>query len=351
MSLLADWQLSGPLLILWPFRDDVWREQGLPAQQQLIDIYQRFSAITATVPPVLFGVHPDNLAQAKKLLPSDAGLIAIRYNDAWSRDIGPLWVRSTATQVIAHGFQFSAWHGLYPDMVDDQAFASRLAECLRLPLQTHRQFVLEGGAISTDGAGSAIVHSASVKRNNANWTLAEMAVYLHQHLNLQRILWLDFANPHDETGGHADNHAQFLAEDTIVCSLPAEDSELFAAYAAQLEKIRSWRRPNQQPYRIVILPQPEPVVVESLEFSSVRAAVGVLPRGQQPLLASYVNFVRHGNIVLLPQFGCADDQRALEILATAAPQLTILPVPVTELIKAGGAIHCMTLPLPYWPSE
>src|SRR5690554_2948666 len=301
MSLLADWQLSGPLLILWPFRDDVWREQGYPAQQQLIDIYRRVMAIKPISSSIVFGIHPSVQAQAEQVLPVDSRRIILRYNDAWSRDIGPLWVASDADAMTAHCFQFSAWHGLYPDMADDQAFAGRLAERLQVPSQSHPNFVLEGGAISTDGAGTAIVHHASVARNNPAWTRTEIANFLCEQLRLQRIYWLNFANPNDETGGHADNHAQFLTEDTIVCSLPAENSELYPAYTQQLASIRRWRRPNNQPYHVVVLPQPEPVAVIPAEFNSVRAVAGVLPRGKQPLLASYVNFVRHGDIVLLPQ--------------------------------------------------
>lgn len=338
MSLLADWQLSGPLLVLWPFRDDVWRDNGLPAQQQLLSLGDKC--------PLLVGVHPAVQQQAVPMIAPTLNWLSLRYNDAWPRDIGPLWVQDS-NQVVAHGFRFSAWHGLYPDTQDDQVFAANLSQQLGIPFKAHSNLVLEGGAISTDGCGVAVVHGVSVMRNNPQWSRSDIDAYLKQQLKLSHIYWLDFAHPADETGGHADNQVQFLAEDTIACAMPAKQSALYAEFEQQLATIKSWRNAQGEPYKIVILPQPEAIAPIRAEYQSVRAVAGVLPRGQRPLLASYVNFVRGPNYVLLPQFQLAEDQVALETIQAAQPELTIIPVPADEFIKAGGAIHCMTLGLPH----
>src|SRR5690554_546967 len=118
MSLVADWHLSGPLLCLWPFRDDVWREHGVPAQRQLLALWEQLSPHY----PILFGVRPELFKAVRQQLPSELALFSTRYNDAWPRDIGPLWCYSDRTQITAHTFSFSAWHGLYPDYRDDQKF-------------------------------------------------------------------------------------------------------------------------------------------------------------------------------------------------------------------------------------
>lgn len=340
MSLLADWQLSGPLLALWPFRDDVWRDNGRPAQQQLMALAARLQDNTSNQ-QLLFGVHPNISCEPV----SQQTLLQIRYNDAWPRDIGPLWVREN-NHVVGHGFKFSAWHGLYPDTQDDQAFAAQLCQQLGVAFRAHPNLVLEGGAISTDGAGVAVVHGVSVMRNNPQWTRSDIETYLIQHLKLSHVYWLDFAHPADETGGHTDNQVQFLAEDIVACAMPSSSSALFEHYQRQLNAIKSWRNVNGQPYNIVVLPQPEALTPIASEYQSVRAVPGVFPRGQRALLASYVNLVRGANYVLLPQFELAEDTEALATLRAALPSVTVIPVLANEFIKAGGAIHCMTLSLP-----
>lgn len=341
MSLLADWELNGPLLTLWPFRNDVWRNNGEPAQRQLL----QFAELIQPYQNIVIGVHPDKYDSVRQCISNQFSLIPLRYDDAWPRDIGPLWSRGEQQTPMAHGFKFSAWHGLYPNFHDDQLFAERLARQQGITYRAHN-LVFEGGAISTDGAGTAVIHGVSVTRNNPTWSRVDIELYLKAELQLSNLYWLSFAHPADETGGHADNQVQFLDANTIVVSLPDAASPYIEDYAKQLKLVRSWRNANGEPYKVVVLPQPEAIVPVLSEYQSVRKRPGVLARGEGPLLASYVNFVRVGELVLVPQFGLDSDTEALSVLRRAAPQLTVIGAAADEFIKAGGALHCMTLPTP-----
>lgn len=342
MMLLADWQLTGPLLTLWPFRNDVWREHGQPAQRQLIAFAEQLQSHH----PLWFGIHPTQLEAAQRVLPDYIPCLPIAYNDAWARDIGPLWTQHRGTgRLIAHGFQFSAWHGLYPDFRDDQLFAEAFAQRCHVSFKYHAM-VLEGGAITTDGAGTAIVHGASILRNNSRWSRPELTHFFAEQLGLQQVFWLDFAHPADETGGHVDNQIQFLTADTLVLSMPRPDGLYVEHYQAQLERAQSWRNCAGQSYRIIQVPQPEPIQPVAAEYVSIQPSKDVFPRGVHPLLASYVNFVRVGDVVVVPTFGIDSDADALAALRNAAPELTVIGVAADEFIKAGGALHCMTLHTP-----
>jgi len=341
MSLLADWELNGPLLTLWPLRNDVWRDNGEPAQRQLL----QFAELIQPYQNIVIGVHPDKYDSVRQRISNQFSLIPLRYDDAWPRDIGPLWVRNEKQTLVANGFKFSAWHGLYPNFHDDQLFAERLAHHFDVPCRAH-DLVFEGGAISTDGAGTAVIHSVSVTRNNPTWSEVEIEAYLKAELQLSNLYWLHFAHPADETGGHADNQAQFLDANTIVVSLPNAASPLADDYANQLNQVRRWTNTSGRPYKVIVLPQPEVIAPVASEYRTIREQVGVLPRGKAPLLASYVNFVRAGKVVLVPQFGLDTDAEALSILRHAAPDLTVIGAAADEFIKAGGALHCMTLPTP-----
>ncbi|WP_369742511.1 agmatine deiminase family protein [Pseudidiomarina sp. PP-1MA] len=344
MGLLADWQQQQMLLLLWPYRDDVWRLQGRPAQQQLRQLVQ----LAAPYCNIFVGCHPTQLEYARTQLPATVELLALNYDDAWARDITPLYTAPQwggSEQLFAHGFQFTAWHGLYPDFQQDQAFAKQLARRLCQRFIAH-DLVLEGGAITTDGAGTAIVHQASVQRNNPQWTLVAIEAYLKQQLQLQQIVWLRWANPLDETGGHVDNHAQFIAPDTLVTSLPQPSSPWYQHYAAQLEQLRQLTNVCGKPYHILVLPQPAAIVPEPDEFASIRRQPGVKVRGTTPLLASYVNLVNLAQCMLVPQFGLPSDAEALQIMQQWAGKRPVLAAAADEFIKAGGGLHCMTATIP-----
>ena len=59
---------------------------------------------------------------------------------------------------------------------------------------------------------------------------------------------------------------------------------------------------------------------------------------------------RFGWLVLVPVYGCAQDERAKSILAEHFPGRRVVGIPTLSVTEEGGAIHCVTqqqpLPLP-----
>lgn len=332
MQVRADWQLTGPLLALWPFRQDVWRQQGRPAQQQLLQLLQTIQPHH----PVLLAVPPALYACVRRQLGPEIPLIMLPYNDAWPRDFGPFWLHHEPTaRTRAVQFDFHAWQGLYPDYQADQRFAGALTRllCCSLSKQT---LVLEGGAITTNGDGVAIANAVSVQRNNPAMRLSQISAQLTKQLGLRHIFWLHDAHPADETGGHIDNQIQFADSRTLVHALAPE---VLLSLQQQLTAVGLH-------YRWLGLPMAQIVQPNRHEFHSVARRKGVLVRGQRPLLASYVNFIRVADALLLPQFGLPTDQPALTTLQQQLPELQVIGVAADEFIKAGGGPHCLTLNIP-----
>ncbi|KFZ30284.1 hypothetical protein IDSA_11055 [Pseudidiomarina salinarum] len=343
--LLADWQLKGPLLALWPARADVWREQGVPAQRQLLELLLTVQPFH----PVVLGVTPRELTRARASVPAAVPLFPISYNDAWPRDIGPLWCQPAFQQSpVAQGFGFNAWGGLYQDHQHDRQFARGLARQLGIGYQADK-LVLEGGAVSHDGQGTLIVHSRSVMRNNPGLRKTQIEHKLKQLLGVQQIHWLNWAHPDDETGGHVDNQMLFADEDSLVCACPPKESAFYDAYLKETDAVRQLRNSRGQCYRIIELPQPEPLWLPAERFITVRRQAGVRRRGDQAILPSYVNFIRLPRAILVPQFGLDTDSEALATMRQAFPQLQVSGVAASEFIMAGGGPHCMTLNLPQSP--
>ena len=67
------------------------------------------------------------------------------------------------------------------------------------------------------------------------------------------------------------------------------------------------------------------------------------------LPASYANFYIGNEIVAVPAFGRAEDERACGILASLFPSRRTVPVDCTALAVGFGALHCLTQQLPAVP--
>ena len=65
------------------------------------------------------------------------------------------------------------------------------------------------------------------------------------------------------------------------------------------------------------------------------------------LAASYVNFYISNHGVVVPQFGDANDRKAVDILKGLFPGRTVYPVPARAVLVGGGNIHCITQQIPY----
>ncbi|MDX1706098.1 MAG: agmatine deiminase family protein [Pseudidiomarina sp.] len=328
-------------MALWPTRADVWREQGRPAQQQLIELLLAVQSFH----PVLLGATPRDLVRVRANVPAEIPLLPINYNDAWPRDIGPLWCQPPSSGLVAQGFGFTAWGGLYQEHQHDRQFARGLARQLAVRYQADA-LVLEGGAITHDGQGTVIVHARSVARNNPQLRRAQLEYKLKQLLDVKQVHWLEWAHPADETGGHVDNQMLFADERSLVCACPPPESPFYRHYQSTIDAVRQLRGGDGRPYRIIELPQPGPLALPPEYFVTVRRHVGVRRRGELPVLPSYVNFIRLPQAILVPQFGLASDKQALTTMRSAFPELQVSGIAASEFIMAGGGPHCMTLNLP-----
>lgn len=339
--LLADWQLEGPLLALWPCRRDVWRgvdrqPEFAPAQQQLLQLLRAVQHYH----PVYLAVHPLWYGRVARTV-SDLPLIPLSYDDAWARDIAPLWM-SKHNQLRARAFRFDAWHGLYPEVSRDNAFALRLA--LQLGLRCDSDgLVIEGGMIVTNGRGLGLIHRRSLLRNNPKLSWGQLSVRLKRQLGLHTLIGLDWAHWADETGGHMDNYAQFIDSNTLAYVQDLAEQELGVIFLAAIQQAF---QAQQQPLNLVKLPKLELLSAASYPLVDVQRRKGVLARQHKAILASYANFIRYKDLLVVPQFGLPADATASSCFLQSNAELLQLTTPAREFIAAGGGPHCLTVNLP-----
>lgn len=343
----AEFEPHSGTYLLWPTRADNWREQGVPAQRAMVALANAL----AKFEPVTLGFSGRHAPVATDIDPTIM-LWPVEYDDIWVRDTGPLWRLDAANKMTALDFRFNSWGGLFNSASNDDAVARQVA--VREGRESVRsELVLEGGAIITDGQGTFFVTEESVLIDNRNPGLsrATVEVELRRMLGAQQFVWLPQGLAHDESGGHIDNICAFADRSTLL--VVATDDNRHPSYQRVQEAraaLHSARSVNGSPYRIIDVPLPGPTEISATEARGFAAAEGTIKRAAgTPLAPSHVNFYVANGVVVVPTFGCATDNAALEIIAKAFPNRRIIAVPSREFLLGGGAVHCVTRDIPAIP--
>lgn len=264
-------------------------------------------------------------------------LFLVPSNDSWVRDHGPITLY-TDTQLRLLDFRFNGWGGKYPHELDNRvsralhaagAFGSTPIESL--------DWVLEGGSIETDGAGTLLTTRQCLlsPKRNPDFDEAHWERLLKQHFGLEQVLWLSHGHLEgDDTDGHIDTLARFCDAHTIayVQCRDRQDSHYEPLQAMERE-LQGFCDSHARPYRLVPLPLPASIYDED---------------GRR-LPATYANFLIINDALLMPTYRDPLDELACEIIAGCFPGRSIIPIDALPLIRQNGSIHCATMQLPAFP--
>jgi agmatine deiminase len=342
----AEFEPHEQCLMLWPERADNWRERAVPAQAA----YAAVAAAIRRFESVSVGVSPGELPQAEpQLAASGASVLALAHDDSWMRDVGPTFVAREGRPLRGVHWRFNAWGGLYSPCDLDQAVAARVLEGqargrYRAPL------VLEGGAIHVDGEGTALATEECVLNTNRNpeMTRERLEVVLRDYLGVSHVIWLGRGVFADETGGHIDNLACFVAPGKVVLHWTDDRSD--PQHPISLE---AWERLNDardalgRRLEVTRLPMPGPLFMTEEEARGLEPSAVIKPRhAGDRLSASYVNFYFANGGIVMPLLDRRTDAAAAQCLQRLCPQRQVIGVPAREILLGGGGIHCITQQVP-----
>jgi agmatine/peptidylarginine deiminase len=332
----AEWEPQAGVMLTWPHAGTDWGER-------LSGVFAVFTEIGLAVAQreSLLSVCCSTAHAAdvrSRLLAAGAPAGRLRFcvapsNDSWARDHGPLTTLADDRATL-HDFVFNGWGGKFAARLDS-AIARRLYEQQVFPANDMREhdFVLEGGALETDGERTLLATRSSIIDTDRNPGCNQSTVerQLRDSLGLERFLWLahgDIAG--DDTDGHIDTLARFADPQTILyTSAPVGDRD-HGGLAAMERELQGLRTGSGQRYRLLRLP-----------FAGVHqdAAGRRLP-------ATYANFLIVNDAVLLPTYGVAQDMEAIAIVQGAFPGRQVLPIDCREIIRQNGSLHCLTMQFP-----
>lgn len=334
-----EWFPQAGIQLTWPHAQTDWADM----LQEITGLYIRLAFEIATRECLLI-VTPD-ISAVKKLLDEQLPHRAtqqIHYfqcptNDTWARDHGFLSVL-TPQGIEFLDFRFNGWGEKFPAEKDNQ-INRHLAEATPALLQGNYvdclDFVLEGGSIETDGAGTLLTTSTCLLNPNRNPKLdkATIETLLKQRLGVGHFLWLDHGFlAGDDTDSHVDTLARLCPNNTIAYTQCTNPSDIhYKALQAMEQQLKSFRTSQNEPFRLVPLPLPRPLYD---------------PQGQR-LPATYTNFLILNSAVLCPSYDSPEtDEAAKAALTKAFPSREIISLDARPLVCQHGSIHCATMQFP-----
>jgi agmatine deiminase len=277
-----------------------------------------------------------------------------RTNRGWTRDFAPIFVKRNAERepLAAINFRFNGW-AKYSDWPLDHHASEQMVRYLKFPAWrptrvtaslrpsrlkpgagSPKPVVLEGGSIDVNGRGLLLTTEecllSATQQRNPGLARDDLELVFADYLGSEKVLWLERGIAGDDTHGHIDDLARFVAPDTIVTAVERNRDDVnHGPLAINLQRLRAATDQRGRRLNIVELPMP----------------ASVFFRGRR-LPASYANFYIANRLVLAPVFNDRHDRLALNILADLFPDREIIPIYCGDLIWGLGAIHCMTMQQP-----
>jgi agmatine deiminase len=317
-----EWAPHDWVWIGFPSHPDLWEEDLSRARGEVIDFARAVQAGGAGERVILVAADAEAAEAAAAMAGPGIEVITQRFGDIWLRDTGPIIVSGPAGRV-ARDFQFNFWGGKY-DLPGDEDVGTRLADAARLPVR-RCEWILEGGAIDVDGTGLAVTTEECLLNPNRNPFLSrgDIEARLRSDLGIDRLLWLGSGLLNDHTDGHVDNLARFVAEGTIAIPVPTDDDPNAAVYDDA--KTRAER------FGLKVVPLPSP---------------GKVIRDGEIVPASYMNFYIGNAAVVVPLYGAANDDAALEAIGGLFPGRKVVGFRADHILTGGGSFHCISQQVP-----
>lgn len=317
----AEWEPHKATWMAWPCRKEIWTN-GLEKAQRA---FAAVANIIAEHEAVHMLINAEDAAFAQKILNSDIELHHYALDDSWARDISPIWVEYDH-KPLALNFLFNAWGNKFGDYSFDAKASEHISQLAESKVEIY-DCILEGGSIHSNGNGTLLTTEECLLHENRNPRRSkdDLETILFKAFGAKDIIWLKKGIAGDtDTDGHVDNIACFIDEKTILTQKTDDkDSENYKIFQENRSIIK------ESGTDLIEIPEPEARYVDGK---------------RAPL--SYINYYIANDLVLLPAFGCKQDQEAVAMLKDLYPKRTVKHINANDILVGGGGIHCITMQQP-----
>ncbi len=326
----AEWALHRATWLAWPHERTDWPGKFTPipwVYGEMVRVLSRHERVAILVENALEEKRARAVLKKAGASLERIDFYRIPTDRSWVRDSGPIFVTNKQGDKIATRWKFNAW-AKYPNHKRDARVASRIATIAGVKeyaaTANGEDVVMEGGALDVDGTGNLIATEecllSGVQARNPDLGRADIERILWEALGARRVIWLGRGIAGDDTHGHIDDVARFIAPGVVLlCEEKNSKDENYAALEENRERLEG------AGIDVVRLPMPEPVVFNN-----------------QRLPASYANFYIANEVVIVPTFNDSKDRRALGTIAEFFPERQVAGIHCGDLVWGLGTLHCAT---------
>jgi agmatine deiminase len=334
----AEWERHDATWIAWPHYEPDWPGKFETIPWVYAEIVRTLQAHERVEVLCHTGMVRESAARCLDAHGVDASRFRLHdcpTDRVWLRDSAPTAVLTRTGEVEWTRWGFNAW-AKYENFAQDRDVGAALSRCTGLTLREPQRsdgkgpLVLEGGGIETDGLGTMLVTEewllSDSQVRNPGLGRAEYEGVFADALGVSKTIWLGEGCVGDDTHGHVDDIARFVAPGVVV--LAHEEDPADANHQRSLDNLRRLERATDaqgKPVRVVTLPFPRAVMMDG-----------------QRLPASYANFYIANGVVIVPTFNDANDRVALDTLASLFPDRRVIGIHSVDLVWGLGTLHCLT---------
>jgi agmatine deiminase len=323
----AEWAPHQAMWLGFPSHADLWEDDLVPAQVEVAALAAALAGPGGERVRLMVAGDAAEAA-ARALLDGVSGveLVRAQFGDIWLRDTGPIFLKDGESTVAA-AFRFNGWGGKY-ELPGDDTVAEQIAAAAGYE-QTPYDFILEGGAVDSDGFGTVLTTRQCLLNPNRNpdWDEDAAEAALGRALGARKLLWLGDGLRNDHTDGHVDNLARFVAPGVAACPLAfGLNDPNSAAYDDAARRLAGFKDARGASLQVVRIPSPGWVEDDK----------------GRPVPASHMNFIIANGAVIAPVYNERAAGFALDALKSLFPERTVIGLPARALLTGGGSFHCIT---------
>ncbi|MDI9819396.1 MULTISPECIES: agmatine/peptidylarginine deiminase [unclassified Legionella] len=320
-----EWHPHAGCWMAWPCHAKTWAAIGLQRARQA---YARVAQAIAQYEPVTMLVNPGDEESAKQLCGQKIDLMSLPINDSWTRDTGATFLLNKKSELAGVDWIHNAWGENYQDYFLDNQIASAIikktnAHYFKAPL------VMEGGSFHVDGEGTVLTSRECLLNPNRNPQLSQTEIerYLCDYLGAEKIIWLNKGLTGDETDGHIDEIACFIAPGKVLALITSDKQDAnYPILNENLERLKTATDARGRALEVFTVEQPPATWLND-----------------ERLTLSYINFYLANKGVVMPAFGHRHyDEAAYTLFCQLFPSCSITQIEALDIFAGGGGIHCIT---------
>lgn len=332
----AEWETHEATWIAWPHHEPDWPGKFAPipwVYAEIVRVLHRYERVEILC-------HDEAVRDAaRRHLASHGVTENVRFHlvptdRVWVRDSSPAWVECDGRPELVN-WRFNAW-AKYDNYTRDERLGQAIERITGVPrteparaANGAERVVLEGGAIETNGAGTMLTTEecllSTIQARNPGLTRDDYERIFREWLGIRETIWLGEGCVGDDTHGHVDDIARFVAPQVVVLAYEADPNDENHARSADNLRRLDLAGGAAGALKIVKLPFPRPLIMNG-----------------ERLPASYANFYIANRVVIVPTFNDRNDRAALETLAELIPDREVIGIHAVDLVWGLGTLHCLT---------